>query len=108
MVAHCFFDNPLTQTVVCYSNIESVTAHELGHHKDCQRFDRDWIYILARPLPPVFLYQEWKASSRACDIMSKEDGWQFNRYLMPAFLTYCLATYGMIKKLFSDGKRDEE
>ena len=73
--------NPLTQTVVCYSNIESITAHELGHHKDFQKFDRDWIYMLTRAIPPVTLYQEWKASSNACDIRSKEDSWQFNRYL---------------------------
>jgi len=98
--------NPMTQTVVCYSNIESVTAHELGHHKDCQRFDRDWVYNLARLLPPVMLYQEWQASSNACDIMSKEDNWQWYRYLMPAFATYCLATYSTMKKFFSE-KEDE-
>jgi hypothetical protein len=100
--------NPLTQTVVCYSNIESITAHELGHHKDFQKFDRDWLYMISRVVPPVMLYQEWKASNNAAKIMSKDDEWQFNRYLMPAFLTYCLATYGMMKKLLSDGKEEEE
>ncbi len=94
--------NPLTQTVVCYSNIESVTAHELGHHKDFQRFDYDWIYMLTRAIPPVTLYQEWKASSNACDIMSKEDGWQFYRYLIPAFATYVLATLWMFSSKSDD------
>ncbi len=91
--------NPLTGTVVCYSNIESVTAHELGHHKDFQRFSSDWEYELFRFLPPVMLYQEWKASTIARDnLMIKEDRWQFNRYLIPAFATYVLASMAIIRK----------
>jgi hypothetical protein len=92
--------NPLTKTVVCYSNIESITAHELGHHQDFQRFDSDWGYMLGRILPPVMLYQEWKASTNAKNqILSKDDSWQFYRYLIPAFFTYIMGTYKTIKKI---------
>jgi len=48
--------NSMTQTVVCYSNIESITAHELGHHKDFQRFSSDWEYQLSRILPAFATY----------------------------------------------------
>lgn len=99
--------NPFTKTAVNYSNVESILAHEVGHHKDFQRFDRDWIYALARPIPPVMLYQEAAASLYAKnDIMSKEDSNQFNRYLIPAFLTYLLGAYRVTRKIF--GKRDQE
>lgn len=91
--------NPLTKTVVTYSNVESIPAHEFGHHKDFERFSTDWVYSLGRALPPVMLYQEWKASSNARKIMSKEDDWQFNRYLLPAFFTYVLATVGSIARV---------
>lgn len=94
--------NPLTKTAVVYSNIESITAHELGHHKDFARFDTDWVYDMTRFLPPVMLYQEAAASIKARSIMSKEDKWQFNRYLVPAFLTYVLATIGAMKKIFKN------
>lgn len=91
--------NPMTQTVVIYSNVESIAAHELGHHKDFQRFNSDWEYILLRPLPPVMLYQEWKASSNAKNMLSNDDKYQFYRYLLPAFFTYCMACYYSLKKL---------
>jgi hypothetical protein len=93
--------NPFTKTVVCYSNIESITGHEIGHHQDFQRFDSDWLYMLGRTLPPITLYQEWQASTNAQDkILSKDDSWQFNRYLMPAFGTYVLASWFATKRFY--------
>ncbi len=98
--------NPLTQTAVVYSNVESIGAHEMGHHRDFQRFGRDWIYSISRVIPPVMLYQEWEASKNAKVIMSAQDRWQFNRYLLPAFFTYIYACwYGFkrfVKKMFED------
>jgi len=94
--------NPLTRTAVCYSNIESITAHEIGHHKDFQRFDSDWEYMLSRAFPPSMLYQEWQASNNATKFLSNDDQWQFNRYLIPAFLTYILATYKTSKKILQE------
>lgn len=91
--------NPLTQTVVCYSNLESITAHEIGHHKDFQRFTSDWEYMLGRLVLPVTLYQEWQASQNAKEFLSKEDQWQFARYLLPAFFTYLLGGYFVCKKI---------
>jgi|SRR3989338_433192 len=99
--------NPMNQTAVLYSNIESISAHEIGHHIDCQRFNSDWEYTLFRILPPVMLYQEWQASQNATTLLSKDDQWQFNRYLLPAFLTYLIATYYMGKKV-TKGKESSE
>jgi len=90
--------NSMTQTVVTYSNLESIAGHEIGHHRDFQRFDRDWIYSLTRLLPPVMLYQEWTASKISDKMLAEQDSNQFNRYLIPAFLTYCFAAYGAMRK----------
>jgi hypothetical protein len=100
--------NPLTGTAACYSNIESVTAHELGHHKDFQRFDSDWFYALTGAIPPfpIRLYQEWQASKNAEKIMIKEDKWQFNRYLIPAFATYVLASLGATHRILFGKKKE--
>ncbi|MBI2044665.1 hypothetical protein HYT23_01265 [Candidatus Pacearchaeota archaeon] len=98
--------NALTKTAVCYSNIESITAHELGHHKDFSRFTSDWEYCLFRALPPVMLYQEFVASKKAQnEILDKRDGWQFNRYLIPAFATYLLAAYNILNRLLGKKKK---
>jgi len=94
--------NSMTQTAMIYSNIESIGAHEIGHHKDFQRYDRDWLYQLLRPLPPVMLVQEGKASFYAKDIMVKEDAWQFNRYLIPAFAFYVLSIINKTGKKSND------
>ncbi len=92
--------NPMTQTAVLYSNVRSISAHELGHHQDFQRFDSDWWYNLARAMPPVMLYQEWQASSNAKNnILAEEDQWQFNRYLIPAFITYLVASFVISKRM---------
>lgn len=92
--------NPITSTVVNYSNIESFLAHELGHHKDYKRFDRDWIYSLTRPFPPVMLYQEGAASYYAKEgIVSKDDGNQIYRYLLPAFITYLIGAVRTTRKI---------
>jgi hypothetical protein len=91
--------NPLTKTVVNYSNVESILAHEIGHKKDFGRFSTDWLYSLSRAFPPVMLYQEWKASTIARDrVLSKDDSNQFYRYLIPAFATYVMAITNRIKK----------
>ena len=93
--------NPLSKTVVVYSNIESIAAHELGHHTDYERFTSDWEYGLLGMLPPVKLYKEWIASTNAkTSIMSPDDNWQFYRYLLPAFFTYVLGSIATVKKLF--------
>lgn len=91
--------NPMNQTVVLYSNIESVSAHEIGHHMDYQRFTYDWGYGLAGSFPPVKLYKEWQASQNAKDILTPEDDWQFYRYLLPAFLTYLIWGYSASRKV---------
>ncbi len=85
--------NPMTSTMVCYSNVRSISAHELGHHKDYHRFSRDWPYALTYMFPPATLYQEWNASRNARADLSKNDQWQFQRFLIPAFCTYLLAMY---------------
>jgi hypothetical protein len=90
--------NPFTRTAVVYSNVESIGAHEMGHAKDFQRFDYDWVYALSRPLTPVMLYQEWRASQNAKGILSEQDQWQFNRYLVPAFCTYLYISWVILKK----------
>lgn len=100
--------NPLARTVVCYSNIEAVTAHEIGHHKDFSRFDSDWEYALSRILPPVCLYQEWIASKNATEILSDSDQWQFNRYLLPAFGTYLLFFGKMLEMITKNKKKKSE
>ncbi|PIN78408.1 hypothetical protein COV14_03830 [Candidatus Woesearchaeota archaeon CG10_big_fil_rev_8_21_14_0_10_33_12] len=102
--------NPMNQTVVLFSNIKSISAHEIGHHKDCQRFGSDWIYASAAVFPPVVLYREWQASQNAKHILSDEDKWQFNRYLIPAFFTYLIAGFYASKKLLKQkapGKKPE-
>jgi len=97
--------NPYTHTAVNYSNVESIFAHEVGHSKDFQRFKHDWIYSLARVIPPVMLYQEWQASSNAKKVMSKDDKNQFFRYLIPAFMTYVLSVLRVNKKVSEARKR---
>lgn len=92
--------NPMTQTAVLYSNVRAVAAHELGHAQDFHRFDRDWWYAASRAAPPVMLYQEWRASANARDdMLAPADQWQFQRYLLPAFFTYLLASYAISKRM---------
>lgn len=94
--------NPMTQTAILYSNIEAISAHEIGHNQDFSRFTSDWEYQIARVLPPVMLYQEWQASMvNARKNLGPDDKWQFKRYLLPAFLTYLLAFYGSSKKFWN-------
>lgn len=90
--------NPATQTVVLFSNIESMSGHEIGHHQDYQRFESDWKYAIVDILPPLKLYKEWRASQNSKELLSKDDEWQFNRFLLPAFLTYLIASYAISKK----------
>lgn len=98
--------NPTTKTLVNYSNIESIFAHEAGHNRDFRRFSTDWVYSLSRMLPPVMLYQEWQASTNARDkILSKDDGNQFYRYLIPAFATYVIAMVNRFKQATKKKKK---
>ena len=82
--------------------MESIPAHEIGHNKDFSRFSTDWVYGLSRAIPPVMVYQEWKASDNARGLIIKKDDWQFNRYLIPALGTYVLGAWGMMKKYASE------
>lgn len=107
--------NPITKTAVLYSNVESISAHEIGHHIDFSQFSNNtrWMYDLSRIFPPAMLWQEWQASANAKWILlSKEDEEQFYRYLVPAFFTYILWSIALMlkyyQKLKSMGKRDDE
>ena len=90
--------NPMTQSAILYSNVESISAHELGHHQDFQRFDSDWLYTMGSVIMPVRLFKEAKASLFARDILSEHDSDQFNRYLVPAFATYLLAGWAFARR----------
>ncbi|MCA9478283.1 MAG: hypothetical protein KC535_04000 [Nanoarchaeota archaeon] len=94
--------NPMTQTVVAYSNVESILAHEMGHHKDYQRFDNDWEYALMTLFPPTTLYKEAKASIYANDMLSEKDKNQTWRYLLPAFLTYIVGGVALTRKFIKN------
>lgn len=100
--------NPMTQSLALYSDVESISLHEMGHHKDFQRFKRDWIYNALRPIAPVTLYQEARASLFARKDLSDSDKYQFARYLIPAFLTYVLYSINQLKKAKRKFKGDEE
>ena len=89
--------NPMTQTAILYSNIDAIFAHEFGHHRDFQRFDSDWEYVLSRMLPPVMLYQEARASLNAKELLGDYREWQFYRYLVPAFFSYLVLGWGRSK-----------
>ena len=55
--------DPFAHSIVLYHRDPAILTHELGHAEDYAH--RKWrtLYILARVLLPVLLYQEWKASS---------------------------------------------
>ncbi len=82
--------NPLTQTVVVYSNVSSVAAHEIGHHQDYQRHKSDWWYaLLGSSFAPTRLYQEGAASFKYADkLLAPDEQYEMVRYLVPAFITY--------------------
>jgi hypothetical protein len=100
--------NPLTQTAVLYSNVESIAAHEIGHSEDFHRFRMDWLYALAPVIPGGHLYQESRASLYAKDMLNAEDNYQFYRYLIPAFVTYVLSEINGIRKFIKKIKEKEE
>lgn len=80
--------NPYTRVAVLFSDIEAVAKHEIGHHRDFMRFNKDWVYSLTRLLPPVMLYQEWMASTYSKWTIEENNRGQFGRYLVPAFALY--------------------
>jgi hypothetical protein len=90
--------NPLTQTVVLYSNVEAIDAHEIGHFKDFHRFDTDWAYNLVHLIPGGTLYMEGRASLYAKDMLESDQNNQLYRYLFPAFATYIIAENNKIKR----------
>ena len=87
--------NPFTKTVHIYSDVPAIALHELGHAKDFQ--ERKWktLYALARSLPFVGLYQEYKASRTAHKSLREQDKRQTGRYLVPAFSTYLSPLVGI-------------
>ncbi|MBU4502447.1 MAG: hypothetical protein KKA79_07660 [Nanoarchaeota archaeon] len=102
----CDYYNPYTKVATMYSNVEGVAKHELGHHRDFMRFDRDWLYSLSRILPPVMLYQEWKATKYAKWTLEEKNRTDFGRFLVPAYATYVAITLLGIYKFFR--KREDE
>lgn len=97
--------NPIANTATCYSNIDGIALHEIGHAKDWARLNDDMptIYTFARALPPVTWYQEWRASfNYAKQDLSKEKKYHVSRFLIPAFATYILAAL----KVFGKKKED--
>lgn len=93
--------NPMTQTVVLYSDVSAISAHEIGHHQDFERFDSDWWYVLSRGFPPAMLYQEAQASLNARELIDPKDDYQFVRHLLPGFATYLLASYYLSKHMLA-------
>lgn len=102
--------NPFTRTVHCYSNIEAIAKHELGHAEDFQH-NPVTLYSILSSIPPVRLYQEFKASQYAHKKLSPKNKYQTGRYLVPAFASYLCplvtpilsaisAGYNKIKKAF--------
>lgn len=101
--------NPLTQTTIVYSNIDAIPFHEIGHHKDYQRFTSDWAYALMNTIfPPIKLYKEYQASMYAKDYLPPEQQYQFYRYLIPAYLTYLWAMWGLGKKFYRKYLRQKD
>jgi len=100
--------NPYTQTVIVYSNVETIPSHEIGHFKDYIRHDRDWWYSLLRVFPPATLYQEARASLYGKDMLGPDQNYQFYRYLIPAFATYIFAAYAKLRKAYRDYKKVKE
>ena len=100
--------NPMTQTTVLYSNIDAVWLHELGHHRDHQRFTSDWEYSLTRMIPPVMVYQEWKASDYAKEDLTNQQKYQHARYLIPALSTYVLAALLALSRFFREASDDDD
>ncbi len=98
-VSHGDHYTPMTSTVTLYSNLTGIAAHELGHHQDYKRFDSDWWYSTIAHLPGGNLFKEWQATKIAKnDLLTAENSWQFQRYLIPALISYVFSTYAACKK----------
>jgi len=98
--ARCDYYNPYTKVAALYSNVEGIAKHEIGHHRDFMRFDKDWVYSLSRLLPPVTLYQEWQASSYSKWTLEEKSRTDFGRFLIPAYATYTVAAMFAALKLY--------
>lgn len=85
--------NPMTQTAVLYSNVDAVSAHEIGHHIDFQRFSSDWEYASTAINPGMLVDREYRASQNAQGLIGTGVENQYERFLLPALLTYLLASW---------------
>lgn len=87
---------PLTNTVHLFSGHLGVALHEMGHAADFARRRYPGLYMVARILPPVTLYQEYVASRYAVrylrsigDVTAEQEAY---KVLAPAFFTYLFGT----------------
>ena len=55
--------DPFAHSIALYHNDSAILTHELGHAQDFAARKMKLLYICARAIPLVLLYQEWKASS---------------------------------------------
>jgi len=57
--------NPFSDMATMFNNEPAILRHELGHAQDFKSRKYPGLYALSRYLPPMVLYQEWKAYKNA-------------------------------------------
>jgi hypothetical protein len=96
--------DPWAHSIALYHRDPAILAHELGHAKDFSSRRFRTLYAVARLFPPVMLYQEWKASKYAIELLKERglDGEiiRTNRVLGGGYGTYCFAFVAAILVLF--------
>lgn len=84
--------NPFTDTVLMSSDLPSVVLHEAGHSHDFNKRRFKGTYALLRFLPPVTLFQEYKASKEAVGHLGAvgkvREACSAHEILQPAFGSY--------------------
>ena len=84
--------NPFTDTVLLYSDLPAVALHEAGHSHDFNKRRFKGTYALLRLLPPVTLFQEYKASKEAVTHLAAvgkdRERCSAHELLQPAFGSY--------------------
>jgi len=84
--------DPFAHSVILYHNDPAILAHELGHAEDFAKRTFRLLYILARCIVIVMLYQEWVASRNGIRHMQrcKLYSWivRANRVMGGGFGTY--------------------
>ncbi|MBI2104795.1 MAG: hypothetical protein HYT90_04335 [Candidatus Omnitrophica bacterium] len=84
--------NPFTDTVQIYSDLPAVALHEAGHSHDFNKRRFKGTYALLRLLPPVTLWQEYKASKEAVTHLAAvgkdRERCSAHEILQPAFGSY--------------------